>query len=147
MLAYIENDRGNPEAALELVDEGEPIVAAAGEATDEAMFAVERARALSALGEGEEAVELLLGVMPRLNAAAPKDAARAYSAVADVFRRQGDTARALELYELAVEQAPAPRKMAAALTAMAEIYEERGDAQKALELLKQALAARAGTTA
>jgi tetratricopeptide (TPR) repeat protein/DNA-binding XRE family transcriptional regulator len=147
LLAYIENDRGNPEAALELVDEGEPIVAAAGEATDEAMFAVERARALSALGEGEEAVELLLGVMPRLNAAAPKDAARAYSAVADVFRRQGDTARALELYELAVEQAPAPRKMAAALTAMAEIYEERGDAQKALELLKQALAARAGTTA
>jgi hypothetical protein len=30
---------------------------------------------------------------------------------------------------------------------MAEIYEERGDTQKALELLKQALAARSGTTA
>jgi hypothetical protein len=30
---------------------------------------------------------------------------------------------------------------------MAEIYEERGDAQRALELLKEALAARAGTTA
>jgi tetratricopeptide (TPR) repeat protein len=147
LLAFIENDRGNPEAALDLVNEGEPIVSAAGETTDAAMFAVERARALSALGEGEEAVSLLLGIVPRLNAAAPKDAARAYAAAADIFRKQGDTARALEIYELAVERAPVPsRHVAAALTAMAEIYEEQGDAPKALELLKQALAARTGVT-
>ena len=148
LLAFIENDRGDPQAALELVDEGEPIVVAAGETTDAAMFTIERARALSALGEGEEAVTLLLGIVPRLNAAAPRDAARAYSTIADVFRRQGEAARALELYELAVEQAPtANRYVAEALTAMAEIYEEQGDAQKALELLKQALAARSGATA
>jgi tetratricopeptide (TPR) repeat protein len=68
--------------------------------------------------------------------------------VADILRKQGDLARALELYELAVEQAPVPsRHTAAALTAMAEIYEERGDTQKALDVLKQALAARSGTTA
>lgn len=121
---------------------------AAGEATDAAMFTIERARALSALGEGDQAAELLLGITPRLSAAAPRDVARAYSAVADVFRRQGDAARALELYELAVEQAPAANKyVAEALTAMAEIYEDRGDTQKALELLKRALAARSGTTA
>ena len=148
LLAFIENDRGNPEAALELVEEGEPIVAAAGEATDAAMFAVERARALSALGEGDEAAALLLGIVPRLNAAAPKDAARAYLAVADVFRAQGDIARALELYELAVEQAPVPgRSVAAALTAMAEIYEEQGEPQLALDLLKRALAVRSGAPA
>jgi tetratricopeptide (TPR) repeat protein len=148
LLAFIENDRGNPEAALELVDEGEPIVAAAGEAVTAAMFAIERARALSALGEGEEAAELLLGIVPRLNAAAPKDAARAYAAVADVFRKQGDTARALELYELAVEQAPIPdRHVVAALTAMAEIHEEQGNGDMALELLKRALAARTATPA
>jgi tetratricopeptide (TPR) repeat protein len=148
LLAFIENDRGNPEAALELIDEGEPIVAAAGEATDAAMFAVERARALSALGQADEAVELLLGIIPRLNAAAPKDAARAYSAVAGVFRKQGDPARALELYELAVEQAPiADRHVVAALTAMAEIQEEQGHGDVALELLKRALAARTATPA
>jgi tetratricopeptide (TPR) repeat protein len=147
LIAFIENDRGNPEAALALVDEGEPIVSAAGETTDAAMFAVERARALSALGEGEEAVSLLLGIVPRLNAAAPKDAVRAYSAAADVFRKQGDIAHAIELYELAVDRSPVPsRHVAAALTAMAEIYEEQGDAQRALDLLKQALAARTGTT-
>jgi tetratricopeptide (TPR) repeat protein len=148
ILAFIENDRGNPEAALELVNEGEPIVVAAGEANDAAMFAVERARALSALGEAEQAAGLLLGLVPRLRAAMPKDAGRAFCAVADILREQGDFARALELYELAVEQAPVPsRHTAAALTAMAEIYEERGDTQTALELLKQALAARTGTTA
>ena len=145
LLAFIENDRGNPEAALELVEEGEPIVAAAGQATDAAMFTVERARALAALGERDEAAALLLGIVPRLNAAAPKDAARAYLAVADIFREQGETARALELYELAVEQAPVPaRSVAAALTAMAEIREEQGETQMALDLLKQALAARSG---
>ncbi len=148
LLAFIENDRGNPEAALELVDEGEPIVAAAGKATDAAMFTIERARALSALGEADEAAELLLGIAPRLNSAAPADGARAYSAVADIFRKQGDAARALELYELAVEQAPGPNKdSVAALTAMAEIYEEQGDTERALTVLKQALAARTGTAA
>jgi tetratricopeptide (TPR) repeat protein len=148
LLAFIENDRGNPAAALELVDEGEPIVAAAGQTTDAAMFTIERARALSALGEADEAAELLLGIVPRLNSAAPKDAARAYSAVADIFRKQGDTARALELYELAVEQAPIPdRHVVAALTAMAEIHEEQGNGDLALELLKRALAVRSGVPA
>jgi tetratricopeptide (TPR) repeat protein len=148
LLAFIENDRGNSEAALELVEEGEPIVTAAGQTTEVAMFTVERARALSALGEGDEAAELLLGIVPRLNAAAPKDAARAYLAVADVFREQGDVARALELYELAVEQAPVPGKsVAAALTAMAEIREEQGETQMALDLLKRALAARSSIPA
>jgi tetratricopeptide (TPR) repeat protein len=148
LLAFIENDRGNPAAALELVEEGQPIVAAAGDTTETAMFVIERARALSALGEGAEAAGLLLSTLPRLNAAAPKDAARAYSAVADIFRKQGDNARALELYELAVDQAPvADRHVVAALTAMAEIYEEQGNGDMALDLLKRALAARTTTPA
>jgi tetratricopeptide (TPR) repeat protein len=148
VLAFIENDRGNPRAALDLVDEGEPIVTAAGKATDAALFTVERARALSALGEGEEAMELLLGIVPRLSEAAPSDAARAYATVAGIFREQGDTARALELYELAVEQAPiADRHVVAALTAMAEIQEEQGNGDLALELLKRALAARTAAPA
>jgi tetratricopeptide (TPR) repeat protein len=148
LLAYIENDRGNPREALELVDEGEALVAAAGEPIDAAMFRVERARALSALGGREEADELLRDIIQQLDAAAPGEAARAYSTVADIYRKQGDDARALELYELALEQAPvANRDAAAALKAMAEIYEDRGDVHKALALLKQALATRTGATA
>lgn len=143
LLAFIENDRGNPEAALDLVAEAEPIVAAAGETTDAAMFAIERARALAALGEADDAAQLLLETIPRLRATAPRDAARAYAAAAGIFRRQGDTTRALELYEFAIEESPVMnRHTADALTAMAEIYEEQGNTTKALELLKQALAAR-----
>jgi tetratricopeptide (TPR) repeat protein len=148
LLAFIENDRGNPDGALELVDEGEPVVIAAGEEKDAAMFTIERARALRALGEGDEAVALLLDIEARLISAPPDDAARAYAAAADIFREQGDSARALDLYELAVEQAPAANShVAAALAAMAEIYEERGEAEMALVLLKRALAARAGSLA
>ena len=78
------------------------------------------------------------------------DLQRAWELLQEAYQAQmeGDYARAVELYELAVEQAPVPsRHTAAALMAMAEIYEERGDTQTALELLKQALAARTGTTA
>ena len=125
------------------------MVSSAGrETTDVAMFTIERARALAALGARDEAAELLLEIAPHLSTPAPRDAARAYAKVADIFKEQGDSARALELYELAVEQAPAANKyVAEALTAMAEIYEDRGDTQRALELLKQALAARSGTAA
>lgn len=147
LLALIENDRGNPEAALELVEEGEPVVASAGESLDSAMFTIERARAIAALGEPDEATELLLGIVPRLNDAAPVNACRAYAAAADVFRSQADTAHAIELYELAIERSPVPnRHVADALHAMAEIYEEKGDGAKALELLKRAFAAQSGAT-
>jgi transcriptional regulator with XRE-family HTH domain len=92
LLAFIENDRGNPGVALELVDEGEPIVTAAKEAEDAALFTIERARALCGLGEGDEAMALLLDIAPRLASASPDDAARAYVAAADIFRKQGDSA-------------------------------------------------------
>jgi tetratricopeptide (TPR) repeat protein len=145
LLAMIENDRGNPKTALELVDEGEPTVAAVGDDAESAMFTIERARALAALDEREQAAALLLGIVPRLNSAAPVNAARAYAGAADVFRSQGDTVRALELYELAVETSPVPnRHVAEAMKAMAEIYEETGEPQKALELLKQAFSAQHG---
>jgi len=148
LLAMIENDRGRSTEALELVEEGEPVVVATGDPAEAAMFTIERARALAGLGEPEYAAELLLGIVPRLNNALPVNAARAYGAAADVYRSLGDTARALELYELAVDHSPvANRHTAAALKAMAEIYEESGETERALELLKRAFAERSGTRA
>jgi len=141
--ALIENDRGNAGLALELVDEGEPVVAAAGDSTDRALFTIERARALAALGRPDEAATLLLAIAPTLKESSPANACRAFAAAAELFRTQGDTDQALELYELAVETSPTlNRHVANALQAMAEIYEARGDVGKALELIKQALPAR-----
>lgn len=143
--AFVENDRGNGREALELLEEAEPVLAASGDEVEEAVLEIERARALSLVGDEEQAVSLMLGLVPRLREARPGNAASAYTAAADFFRKRGDTARALELYELAVESSPvANRHVADAQTAMAEIYEERGDAAKALELLKAAVSARSG---
>jgi tetratricopeptide (TPR) repeat protein len=144
LLAHIENDRGNPTAALELAAEGAPVLAAAGQTIEEGLFLVERARALAALGESEQAASLLLGIVPRFSEARPTTAARAYSAAADFFRSHGDPHKALELYELAAERFSAPdRHLAATLTAMAELHEQQGNTDEALRLLKAALQARA----
>lgn len=147
LLAHIESDRGRAQAALELVDEGEPVVQASGSQVDRAMFKLERARALEALGEPEEAASLALGSVGELKGASAVTAARGYAAGADFFLSRGDDARALELYELAAEQFPAPdRHLADVHTAMAEIYERKGNTEEALRLLKSALAARRGAT-
>lgn len=145
--AQIENDRGNPSEALARLDEAGPELECAGDEVEQATVSIERARALAALGDEEEAVSLMLGVVPRLNEARPAAAVIAYASVAGFFRRHGDSARALELYELAIDRAPAPsRHVADALTAMAEIHEEQGRPDEALRLLKSALAARSGVT-
>ncbi len=145
LLAHIENDRGNAQAALELVEEGEPVVVAAGDSVDRGMFTIERARALEATGDSEGAASLMLGAISQFREASPVTAARAYAAAANFFRSRGDVARALELYELAAEQFPAAdRHLADVLTAMAEIHEQQGNTDKVVQLLKAALAARSG---
>jgi tetratricopeptide (TPR) repeat protein len=146
--AVIENDRGNPALALELLDEAEPVLRPADDPNDLATATIQRAKALTALGEPEEAATLLLGVGARLRQTSPSNAALSYQAAAEVFRSQGKTDQALEFYELAVDTSPtADRHVADSLRAMAEIYEERGDAEKALELLKRALTVQAPTRA
>jgi tetratricopeptide (TPR) repeat protein len=148
LLARIENDRGNGEAALARLDEATPKLNCGGDDAEQTLAAIERARALAALGRDTEAVSLLVDVLPRLEDAPPGSAASGYVSAARLLRSRGDTDRALELYELAVERAPvAARHRAVALTAMAEIHEERGDADEALQLLKAALTARSGIAA
>lgn len=148
LLAHIENDRDNSSAALELIDEGEPVIRSAGSPVDRAMYALERARSLDALGEPEQAASLVLGSVAAFGEASPITAARGYASAARFFQSHGDNTRALELYELAAEHFPAPdRHLADVLTAMAEIHEAEGNTAEALTLLKAALAARSGVSA
>ncbi|HUZ16542.1 MAG TPA: tetratricopeptide repeat protein [Gaiellaceae bacterium] len=145
LLAQIENERGNPGVALELIEDGEPALATVGNAGDVGMLTIERARALDALGEPEQAASLLLGAVSRLGDASPTSAARAYAGAADFFRARGDKAKALELYELASDRLVAPdRHLADVLTAMADIHEEEGRPDQALQLLKRAMRTRSG---
>lgn len=103
LLAHIENDRGNSGEALGLLEQGEARVIESGNVFEAATFRLERARALVALGREEEAAALAMAVGPMFTDASPTDAGRGYGLLAGVYRQLGDHARALELYELAIE--------------------------------------------
>ena len=146
--AQLENDRGHGRKALALLDDARRALGDTRDPLDSASETIERARALAQVGEEDEAVALMLGVVGQLSDARPGAAAVAYASAAAFFRERGDDARALELYEQAIDRGPASgRHTADAMTAMAEIHEKRGAADEALRLLKAALAARSGVAA
>jgi tetratricopeptide (TPR) repeat protein len=140
VLAHIENDRGNHAEALAFADEGAPVLAAAGNRFDEGMLLLEKARALGALGRREDAIGISLGAVPRFEHAHPTSAARGYAVAAEIFKDLGERARALELYELAVETSPTTdRHVADMYRAIGEIHESEGRPAEALESFKRAL--------
>jgi tetratricopeptide (TPR) repeat protein len=142
LVAHMENNRGNHADALEHVDEGAAVLAAAGNRFDEGMLLLEKARAFAALGRADEAVAIALGAVPRFEHAQPGQRARSYAIAADVLKSAGDSARALELYELAVETIPSPDPLGTEVyRSIAEIHESEGRPDEAMAALKRALAA------
>jgi tetratricopeptide (TPR) repeat protein len=140
LLAHIENDRGNHADALAFAEEGAPVLEAAGNRYDEGMLLLEKARALAALGQREEAISVALGAVPRFDHAHPTSAARGYGVAAGIFSELGERARALELYELAVETLPAQdRHLAEMYRAIGEIHDAEGRPSEALAFLRRAL--------
>jgi tetratricopeptide (TPR) repeat protein len=140
MLAHIENDRGNHVEALAFADEGAPVLAASGNRFEEGILLLEKARALGALGRREEAIGIALGAVPRFEHAHPTSAARGYAVAAEIFKKFGETGRALELYELAVETSPTEdRHLGDMHRAIGEIHELEGRPTEALESFKHAL--------
>jgi tetratricopeptide (TPR) repeat protein len=143
LLAHIENDRGNAQRALSLADEGLPALQAAGAGMEEAMLLLERARALAALGEEQEAAAIALRVTARVRDVHPTIAARAYATAAQVLRSLDERERALELYELAAELVVTDDRHAADVwTAIGELHEEAGRSDEALAAFKRALSAK-----
>jgi transcriptional regulator with XRE-family HTH domain len=142
LVAHMENDRGNHAEALERVDEGAAVLAAAGNRYDEGMLLLEKARALAALGQPDEAASIALGAVPRFEHAQPAQKARSYAIAAGVLKNVGDNGRALELYELAAEGIPSPDRLSIEVyRAIAEIHEAEGRPDEAMAALKRALAA------
>jgi len=137
---YLEQER--PQEALDLLDQGEPLIAAAGSPTEVAHYQLQRARTLAALGEHEEAASLAMEVAGTLSEANFVERTRAYVIIGDLFRELGDIARAQELYELAIESSGdrrAGKHLVVAYRALAGVLKERGRRDEALELLERAL--------
>jgi tetratricopeptide (TPR) repeat protein len=142
LAAHIQNDRSEPVRALELLDRGLPVVRASGNPLHVALFDVERARALLALGDREQAAAIAATAGSALAEKSPVDAGRAYALLGHIFRDLGETARAVEVYELAAEMLDSsPDRLRVEVYAgLAEIFEAEGDADAALRALRRALA-------
>jgi len=144
LMAQVENERGHAREALELVEQALPAIAASGNAYEHGMLLLEKARSLAGLAERDEALAVTLGAAGMFKGAAPMSAGRAYALAASLCLELGDDARAVELYELAVEVLPVhDRHRVDALSALAKILEAQGKKDEALELLKQAVQAQA----
>jgi tetratricopeptide (TPR) repeat protein len=140
LLAFAENETGNGEAALELLERGRTLLGSEMTDTTEVWFSVEQARALVLTGDVHEAARAgavafeLLDVMP------PGDRGHAYITLADVFVAVGDTERARALYgaglDLLVEHGK-PRVIEAGRK-YADLLEAEGDTAGALRVLRQA---------
>jgi tetratricopeptide (TPR) repeat protein len=142
LLAYIENDRGNAEDALELLREGWPLLEQSGNALERAQYRIEEARALAKLGQAEEAAALAMQISGIIADAHPEDAARSYTLLAQVYEELGDGSRALELYELAAEllKPNNPNRFLVDVYArMAELYEAASRTDEAYAYMKKAV--------
>lgn len=142
LLAHIELDRGQAAEALDLLEEGWPLLEASGNPLERAQYRLEEARALAKLGRTEEAASLAMQISGIIADAHPEDAARSYATLAEVYEEMGERDRALELYELGAElinPGNPNRYLAAIYARMAELYEADGRADAAYEYMKKAV--------
>ena len=145
LLAHVEIDRAHPEEALRLLDRAWPLLERTGNPVDQAAFKLERARALAALGQSEEAGAIAMEVSALLNDAKPRQAGRSYVLLGDIYAATGQPERARELYELGIEmlQSNPDRYLVEAYSKLASLLEGEGDSDAALAVLKRAMDVRA----
>lgn len=141
-LAHIYVDLERPEEALEILREGHGLIIGAGTPLEIAQYRIEEARALAALGEGEEAARLAMEVTNELQGTHKVDAGRSYVLLGEIFTELEDTARARELLELGVEllekQKPT-RYLVQAYKQLAALLKDQGDTDGALQVLERAI--------
>jgi tetratricopeptide (TPR) repeat protein len=149
LLAYIENNRGDPDSALHLLEEGWPLLETSGNPLERAQYRLEEARALAKLGRDEEAGALAMQISGILGEAHPEDAGRSYTVLAEVYEDLGDRAHAVEVYELAadlLERNP-NHHLVEVHTKLAELCEAEGRTQEAYEHMKKAVGAQRAVAA
>jgi tetratricopeptide (TPR) repeat protein len=145
-LAQIYIDGNRAEEALELLDEGWPLVATAGTPIEVAQYRLEQARALAALGQREAAGALAMELSSQLGENRSIDAGRAFALLGRIFAELGEPAKARELLELAIEileERGQTRFLVKAYTALAALLKESGDSDGALASLERALGVQA----
>lgn len=142
LLAYIELNRGNAEQALELLEQGWPLLEASGNKLERAQYRLEEARALAMLGRREEAGALAMQVSGLIADAAPEDAARSYTVLGSVFEALDEPERAREVYELAADlltQNNPNRYLIEVFGKLADLADAAGRKDEAYDYMKKAI--------
>lgn len=148
LMVVVELDRDRPVEALDYLERARAALGDSAEPVDEAMMRLAEARALAQLGELERAASQAMAVADELSER-PDDAGYMYSLLAATFAERGDSARAIEIYELAcelLERGP-NRHLRDAYARLAELLEAEGRKDQAFQVLKKAVGARVGQEA
>jgi tetratricopeptide (TPR) repeat protein len=148
LLAHVELDRGEAAEALRLLDRGLPLVEESGNKVEQALFQLEKARALVKLGRSAEATRIAQDSAELLEEASPVDAGRGYTVVADVYEQLGDRDKAIEVYEhaAALLSVSPSRYVLEVYAKLADLLEAEGRKDDALETLKKAVMVHARTS-
>ena len=141
LLAYIELERGDPEAALALLRDALPIVERTGNADARARILLEQARALAAVGELDAARELAIEIAPVLEKTTRSDTGRCFATLGDIWAALDEGERAIAMYDAAIEELSGHRSphLVRAYRQKALLLEAQGEGAAAFELLKRAL--------
>lgn len=142
LLAMIYNDLGRNTDALSLLDEARSMFEATATPIQVAHYKIEEARARAGLGDKEAAASVAMEAIGALGETQPEDAGRAYALLGEIFADLGDTARANELLELAIEilerQRPS-RYLVSAYKRKAALLRSEGQVDEAIKLLERGL--------
>jgi tetratricopeptide (TPR) repeat protein len=142
LLAYIELNRDNAVEALQLLEEGWPLIERSGNRLERAQYRLEEARALAKLGRNEEAAALAMQISGLIADAHPEDAARSYIVLGTVYEELGEPSRAQELYELASELLKPHnpnRFLIEVYSKLADLAEAQGRKEEAYDYMKKAV--------
>jgi transcriptional regulator with XRE-family HTH domain len=141
VLAYVENESGNPEAALGALEQGWQAMVESRDPYLSVIYRLERARALVQLSRMDEARELAAEVLATTEGLGTVDAARANATLAQLLASSGDEERALEVFEIAARElqeigSPLVRDV---YMSWADLLDDLGRRDEAYGVLRRAL--------
>jgi tetratricopeptide (TPR) repeat protein len=147
VVAYIENERGHPERALEILDGGWTDVVRSQDPYVSVIYRIERAKALALLDRADEARELAIAVLSETEGLGPIDSARTFATLAGVLAQTGEEEHALRAFESAadrLEQVGSPL-VSKVYMQWSEVLDGLGRRDEAYRILRRAVEGKASS--